>query len=319
MEVLSRDAEKFLASPDPRVLAFLFHGSDLCSVRDRAAQCVRFFVADLTDPFSLARLGPEELAMHSSRLTDEAATLGLFQGVRCLWLEPAPTWQAPGLGALLDDPPPCTKIIISAGSLRRDSFLRKLCEQHRHAVAIECNAGDAAELNQLIDMELKTAKIQIDPDVRSLLAALIGPDRAGAQAELNKLVTYLGSETIVSVDDIHAVISSNSAPAQEAVVRAAFEGRLDSLALTWSQSVLTDADAQGVLLAGLRHALAIHWRAEKTGDNSASVTARRTIKALSEAVRRSRREPAISSALALRSFWTVAEIANRQANRAALR
>lgn len=312
----SQQAEKFLRDPPSGIFVFLFHGSDAGLVSERVRRCIRSLVPDPDDPFCLARLSADDIASDPQRLIDEARTVALFSTFRCVSVDIGQNGQAPGLDALLRDPPPGARIVMSAGSLRRDSALRKLCEQDRGAAAIECQPDGPEDTARLIDQELGQAGFTIAPPARSLLASLLGVDRLLARSELEKLVTYAHGCSEIGVNDISEITAGSSLLGQELAIRAAFDGQMESLASHWAHAVSTGVDAQGVLAGALRYALGIHMRKTRGADPSSWTAAgsRRAIKILSEAVRKSRREPRLANAVALRSLWSIADLAKRQAS-----
>lgn len=309
-----RDADKFLRQPPEGVVAFLFHGSDAGLISERTRRCIQILVPDPDDPFAVARLSAEDLASDPQRLLDEAFTVPLFSTTRCIRVDASSSGQVPGLDLLLKQPPDKAKIVIAAGGLRRDSLLRRLCEQDRRAVAIECNPDGPEESARLVDEALSQAGLKIAAQAKSLLVSLLGADRLAARSELEKLVTYAHGKTEICLADIEAVTTAAPLFGQEMAVAAAFEGRSENLASHWQQVVLTSADAQAVIAGALRYALGLHMRHTRGMETShwSATDMRRQIKVLSEAVRKTRRDPGLANAIAFRCLWSIAMRAGRR-------
>ena len=313
--ISSPDADRFLRNAPNDVFVFLFHGSDAGLISERVTRCVRSFVPDLHDPFSIARLSADDLASDAQRLVDEARTIALFSSLRCVWVDVTSSGQAPGLDIVLKEPPASVRLVIAAGNLRRDSVLRKLCEQDKRAASIECHPDGPDHTARLIDEEMSLAGMSIEAEAKSLLVSLLGADRLAARSEIQKLVTYAHGAREISAADVAEITAASSMLGQDLAVKSAFEGQFEGLASHWPRAVLTSADAQGVLLAALRYALGLHARSARGAETSPwnAVQTRRSIKVLAEAVRRSRREPRLADAIALRSLWAVAGMAKRRA------
>src|SRR5690606_23063435 len=109
----------------------------------------------------------------------------------------------------------------------------------------------------LIDEGSRKAGVRIEPDARELLVASLGADRAASRSELDKLFTYAHGQSVVTVDDVAAVVGDVSAVAFDAVIDAAFLGDFNALDRSFTRLQAEGTDA-GVLLGFvLRHALAL--------------------------------------------------------------
>src|ERR1700742_1127015 len=79
-----RDIDAFLNKPDPGRPIILLYGPDAGLVRERADALVASAVDDPADPFSLVRVGGDELSAEPSRLVKEAMTIPMFGGRRAI-------------------------------------------------------------------------------------------------------------------------------------------------------------------------------------------------------------------------------------------
>jgi DNA polymerase-3 subunit delta len=206
------EIDRFLARPDPKIRLVLFYGPDDGLVAERSQTFVRKVVGDAADPFALVRLESNEVADDPGRLADEAHSVPLFGGTRAILLRISGNRAInPSIEAVLDNPPRDAWIAVTAGELRKDAPLRRLCETHANAAAIPCYVDSARDLDRMIDEELGASGLTIAADARALLHTLIGSDRLASRAEVKKLCLYAMGAGTIGIDDIRAAVGDASA------------------------------------------------------------------------------------------------------------
>jgi DNA polymerase-3 subunit delta len=254
----SGQIDAFLAKPNPAQPVVLVYGPDQGLVRERAEALIHGAVDDVNDPFSLARLEGDLLAAEPSRLVEEANTIPLFGGRRAIWVKAGQRNFAPAVETLLGAAPRDCRVVIEAGELRKNAPLRTVCERARNAAALPCYLDDDAALARLIDSEMRAAGLTIAPDVRAALVPLLGGDRLASRSELDKLVTYARGKDRVELADIAAVVADASELTLDALVDAAFAGRIPDVEFHFGKAREAGTSAGAVLFAASRHASGLH-------------------------------------------------------------
>ena len=94
--------------------------------------------------------------------------------------------------------------------------------------AIACYADGAREIDALIAVEMRAAKLTIDDDAREHLSSLLGADRALSRQELVKLATYMHGAARVTLADVEAICGDAAEHSLDDLVDAVFEGDLES-------------------------------------------------------------------------------------------
>lgn len=252
------EIDGYVARPDARRIA-LVYGSDAGLVHERVEALLRASVSDMADPFALVRLDGDSLAGDSRRLLEEAHTVPLFGGRRALWVKAAGANIVEAVQALIADPPQADcQVVIEAGELRKSSPLRTLCEQAKTAVALACYADTEKDLARLIAEELRQAGLSIAPDAQGLLVSLLGGDRQASRSEIRKLALYAHGKTRVETDDVLAAVADASALALDAVVDAAFAGRIQNLDAQFARARTAGIAPGAILNAAARQAAQLH-------------------------------------------------------------
>jgi DNA polymerase-3 subunit delta len=333
--VRSGEADRFVSRPPANTKLFLVYGSDSGLVRERARKLLRALVDDPADPFQLVELDGDELAGDPLRLADEANTIPLFGGRRVVHVELGGKNILPALEPLLSAPAE-SAVLIEAGALKRDHALRKLFEQEHRAAAIECAPDNAADVQRLINEELKAAGLSLDEDARERLVALLGEDRLSTRSEIGKLVLAAHGRERITLEDVETLVCDASTTAHDDAVLQAFSGEIDALPGAFERLMATGGEPSVILAAALRYALALH-RARlaidsgQSPDQAMGLVMRsgigfgrrgliekhlrswsrerllRAIRALADLIGRTRREQRIGAALAERALLSIAE------------
>jgi DNA polymerase-3 subunit delta len=335
-----KEADGFLARPNPAWPIVLIYGPDAGLVRERTQSLIKASVESPNDPFMLAHLAGDDLASEPTRLIEEAHTVPLFGGKRAVLVKAGSRNFAPAVEALLDHPPADCRVVIEAGDLRRTAPLRTLCEKAKSAAVIPCYIDDEEQLVRLINDEMRAAKLAIAPEARAALASLIGGDRLASRSEIRKLALYAHGQGKVEIDDVLAVVADASALALDAIVDAAFAGRVSEMETQFGKALAAGTSAGAVMSAALRHIAQLHkariaidqgkradealwsfvpplhFRRKPVIEAALKAwTAARLAGAmtqLADAALEVRRTPALSDALAQRALLSVAQSARRK-------
>jgi DNA polymerase III subunit delta len=256
-----READAFVAKPDPKRPVVLVFGPDSGLVSERVNALIKASVDNPNDPFALARIEAEELSAEPTRLVEEAQTIPLFGGRRAVWVKAGGRNIAPAVEALLALPDCECRVVIEAGDLRRNAPLRALCEKAKNAVALPCYADDQAARERLIDDEMRAAGLKLAPDARAMLVPLLGGDRQASRSEIGKLTLYAHGRGQVGVDDVAAVVSDASSLALDDIVDAAFAGRPAELETQLGKARTAGTAAGSIFFAAQRQVAQLHkWR-----------------------------------------------------------
>lgn len=336
--VRSHEAERFLVRPPPHIYLYLVFGTDAGLAAERARKIISHAVSDPKDPFQLARIDGDELAADPARLADEANTIPLFGGRRAISIAAQGKAFVAALEPVLKTPPRDCTIIVEAGALKKDAYLRTLCERERNAAAIQCYPDTPKDIAQLIDAEVGAAGLSIAPDAKTFLVSQLGQDRLSTRSELEKLVLYAHGAGEITLDHVAAIVCDASNLILNEAVDAAFDGGFPALDARLRHIFAGASDNQALLAAALRHAMDLHRarRDPEEGIRGGSGFAGagfkqqdaferhlrawtrpslgRAIETIAEAVVRARREPKLGPSFAARALWTIARAARDQSN-----
>lgn len=256
--VKAHQASAFLKSPDPKLTAILFFGSDAGMIAERAAGLARLLAARDDPPGELLRLDDADFDTDPDRLTVELMTMPMFGGRKILRASAGRRVNAAAVRPLLEGPPIAGVLIIEAGNLKPDEGLRPLFEKSPTAAAIACYGDDAQDLEVMVRQILEAAKIKIAPDAREMLVARLGADRALSRGEVEKLALYAHGKPEISVDDVEAIVGDASEQSMDRIVTAAASGDAARAVFEFNRSVTAGESAQGIILAVQRYVHRLH-------------------------------------------------------------
>jgi DNA polymerase-3 subunit delta len=254
----SAEIDSFVARPDSSRAVVLVYGPDAGLVSERVDALVRASVDDPNDPFALVRLDGDTLASDPARLADEALTVPLFGGRRAIRVRAGSRNIVPAVEGILGVALRDCRIVIEAGDLKRDSALRNLIERAKAAVAVPCYADADRDLGRLIDEELRRDSLTISSDARAALVPLLGGDRRASRAELRKLALYAAGQKQIEIDDVIAVVADASALELDALVDAAFAGRIADAEKEFSKASIAGTNPTAIVGAALRQIERLH-------------------------------------------------------------
>jgi DNA polymerase III subunit delta len=332
--ITARDAEAFVKAGFAKFPLVLIYGPDEGLVSERAAAIARATTGG--DAGNILRLDGDEVAADPLRLADEANAISMFGGMRAIRVRAGAKSLSQALEPLLAAPPVDARVIVEAGDIKPNNALRQLLEKAKDAAAaVPCYAEEVRDLGRLLDELLREAELKIAPDARQALTASLGLDRKRSRMEIEKLFLYCKGGAQITLDDVEAVITDAAALSTDAVIDAAFLGRLDGIEQE-ARRVIADGMEPGVLLGfALRHAFLLQailrdnrnaaesikahrvsWKREKAVTDQINrwteTRLDRAVQILGDAVFSVRRNAALGEAFAIRALWSLALAVSRR-------
>lgn len=256
--VKAHQAQSFLSSPDPKIRAVLFFGSDAGLVSERAQMLAKASAARFNPPGELMRLDDSDLDTDPDRLAVELGTVPMFGGPKVIRAIAGRRVNTAALKPLIEGPALDGVLIVEAGNLKPDESLRALFEKSPAAAAVACYADAAQDLEALIRETMKGARVTITADARQALLDRLGADRALSRGEIEKLLLFVGDGGQIGVEDVEAVVGDVSELALERITFAAALGQVSRAINECGRAVSAGESAQSVIAAMQRHFQRLH-------------------------------------------------------------
>ena len=264
------EVDAFLRKPELSLRIYLFYGPNTGLSHERCEALVKHLVEDPQDAFQMIKIDGDTLDSTPSRISDEANTVGLFGGKRCLWIRAGQRGEIKALKELFQEAPLCP-IVIEAGDLAPKDGLRSQAEACRHAVAIPSYAEDGSNLPRLIDEVIGAFGLKVEGETRQALIASLGADRLLSRRELEKLALYCQGQTQIGMDDIEAVLANASQLSIESLVDAVFLGEAVTVDPLLKRALQEGYHSSMIVSSLLRHAFML-LTAHREREGGKSVT-----------------------------------------------
>ncbi|MEO1039060.1 MAG: DNA polymerase III subunit delta [Pseudomonadota bacterium] len=259
MKARANEVDARIARPDASVQIFLIYGPDRGLVRERAERLAGTLVENPDDPFGVTRLSDEDIKADPAALADAMAALSLMGGDRLVRLrlsgESAATtnWLKTFIAGEASAE---ARLIIEAGDLKKNSKLRKTCEDAKACLALPCYADNARTLLELAERSFEAEGLTLAPDARSLLAPLLEGDRMLARGEIEKLLLFKGLATqrgdepaTITREDVTAISAAGAEAALDQAIDPALSGDPASADRGYARALASGSNAIGVLRA----------------------------------------------------------------------
>ncbi len=274
MKLTGREANSYLAKPDPTRAGLLIYGADAMRVAlKRQAAIAALIGPEGEAEMRLTRMSGAELRKNAALLSDAVKAKGFFPGPRVAFLEEAGEGLARPIATALEDwREGDAQIVVTAGSLTAKSALRKAFETHRNAVAI--GIYDDPPSREEIEADLAKAGLgRIEPDAMTdILALSLVLDPGDFRQTVEKLSLYkLGDEMPVSSADVLDCAPSSTEAAMDDVLNCVAEARDRDIG-----PIMRKLEGQGIQPVGLcigatRHFRVLHAAASDPGGPSSGI------------------------------------------------
>ena len=259
MKLSPRDAAGYFARPDPARTGLLIYGGDAMRVALKRQEVIAALIGPKGDEeMRLARMSAADLRKDPAMLLDAIKAQGFFPGPRVAFVEEASDVAAPTVTAALADwAEGDAQVIVTAGSLRASSKLRKLFEGHKNAYAV----GIYDDPPSRAEIEGDLAKAGVGNLSSDAMTDLVGLSRELGPGDLRQVIEKLGlyklgDETPVSSEDVAAVAPTSTEAALDDVLNIVAEGKSGEIG-----PVMRKLEAQGVQPVGLCIGAMRHFRA----------------------------------------------------------
>ena len=258
MKLAPRDAAGYFARPDAGKTGLLIYGADAMRVAMRRQEVIKALIGPQgEEEMRLTRMPAADLRKDPALLLDAIKAQGFFPGPRVAFVEDATETAAPAILAALEDwAEGDAQIIVTAGTLKPTSKIRKAFEAHKnaYAAAIYDDPPSRAE----IEAELGRAGLGNVPGeaMTDLVALSKALDPGDFRQTLEKLSLYkLGDDSPLSSEDIQNCAPGSTEAETDDVLHIVAEGRSQEIG-----PVLKRLKAQGVQPVGLCIAATRHFR-----------------------------------------------------------
>jgi len=258
MKLTSRDLISFYESPPTGMAGVLIYGNDHIRVADKRQKLIHSLLGPkANEEMRLARVSRENLKKTPEQAIDLCKAQGFFPGQRALLIEEANETIADIIIKVFDvwkdgD----ATLIVTAGSLKSTSSLRKYFEQQKNTFSapVYDNPMTKAEIEQMIsDAGLKNVTQDI---LNHLYQIALQFEPGDFKQTIEKLALYkLDDETSLTHQDIRNCIPISNEAQIEEVLAVVLSGNHSKIS-----QIINQLRSQGVLPIILLIAITRHFK-----------------------------------------------------------
>lgn len=257
-----------LSNPKKAPRAILIHGADRSAVYEICQRVVKKIIDSGDETLNLSRLTEAQVTISPGRLFEEFSSISMFGGNRVIWVSAAGENLAKSVEPILASDTAGNLILLDAEALSKSSRLRKLFEAHPHAASVALYEESPQELRLRLERLIKSSGLEIDEEAMLRLLEFISFERAVAESETQKLITYCQGQAAISIEDVQSICGDTSDASMDDLVDAVFEGKLSDVD-RYVMSVGASASAgRGTLSAVLQHIVKLQGMASQIGQGS---------------------------------------------------
>jgi len=261
MKLSPRDSLRYFEKPDPQKAGLLLYGPDAMRISLRRDTVVKALIGpNGDDEMRLTRIDAAELRKDKSLLLDALKAQGFFPGARVALIEGVNDQLTDVIKAALDERgPEDAHIVVTAGSLRATSKLRKLFET-RPDVMVAAIYADPPSRDEIMSTLNKAGLTDISRSAQTDLELLAREIDPGDFAQtIEKLSLYkLNDPTPVESADVEACAPATSEAQLDDLLHATAEGRSEALGPLIARLKGQGTDAVALSIMAMRHFRTLH-------------------------------------------------------------
>ena len=244
MKIQTRQIVGLLKQPPAHMRAFLFHGSDIGLIHERALALASLYSENLDDVFSVTRLDSGAIENDVSVIADALSSIAVFADTRVVIVRGRGTELVEACKLALTPREGATPLdgavlIVEARETTTRHAIVKLFETGDICASIGCYADDSGTIRDLVQTSFAELSINVDRNVMDMIVAKLGADRASSRREIEKLSLMAGQGGSLSAQDIEDALEDSTILAIDDVAGAVADGDIVRLqgAITkaWSE------------------------------------------------------------------------------------
>lgn len=211
MKIPVKNIEGFVKKPPAGALAVLVYGPDAGLIRERISILSKNVLGEKPDPFGTAQFTEGKLLDSPSLLLDEAKSISMLGGRRVVILRDATDKSTAVIKSALSELKDGDNfILIESGELGPKSSLRALFENAENGAALPCYVEDERDISRLLLPAFRAEGYAISSEALLHIASSVVGDRAIVRSEVQKIITYMGANKNISLEDAIACIGDGA-------------------------------------------------------------------------------------------------------------
>lgn len=215
MNIKPEQVDGILKSLPSNIRGVVIYGSNEGMIVTLAQQFIKAVSPDIYDAFHVSYLDMAAISADIGALYAEFNAQSLMGGRRVVVIKDASNLLTKPLKELLSSSSSDTLLVITSSGLKTKDSLAIMAKDEGNFYGIGCYDDRDEDIVAFASKFISQNGFKIDNASFQVLCSRLSNDRKISANELDKLITYMGENKTISINDILTVISDTSASSQE--------------------------------------------------------------------------------------------------------
>jgi len=237
MNIKPEQVDGIVKALPPKIRGVVIYGSNEGMIATLSQQFIKAVSPDIYDAFHVSYLEMSDISADVGALYAEFNAQSLMGGRRVVVIKEATNLLTKPLRELLTESSSDSLLVITSQSLKTKDSLAVLAKDEDDFYGIGCYDDRDEDITAFASKFMDKNGFRIDTSAFQLLCARLSNDRKISQNELDKLITYVGNNKTISMEDIKTVISDTSASSQEDLCYFVALGQVDKALASYNRLI----------------------------------------------------------------------------------
>lgn len=237
MNIKPEQVEGLVKALNPALRGVVIYGSNEGMISTLSQQFIKAVSPDIYDAFHVSYLEMADISADIGALYAEFNAQSLMGGRRVVVIKEATNLLTKPLKELLACSPSDSLLVITSSSLKTKDSLAIMAKDEADFYGIGCYDDRDEDITAFASKFMAKNGINIDNNAFQILCSRLSNDRKISANELDKLVTYMGTNKNIFADDIMTVISDTSASSQEDLCYYVAQGIVDKALASYNRLI----------------------------------------------------------------------------------
>lgn len=213
MKITATNTVNFVKNLPPNVRFVLLHGPDEGLIRSLTTQIKTSFLGSkhASNRDLVTEVEASSIKQDEDKLSEIILSANMFAPIplKVVIINGCSAQITPTIKGVLPSLDENTLLILRSAELPGYNSLKNLAEQAPNGASIGCYHENKASLEKFIRTQLQSNNFTLEPKALQWLKDRLGNDRQITASELDKLMTYMGSNHHIEEHHVLKVIGSN--------------------------------------------------------------------------------------------------------------
>lgn len=215
MNIKPEQVEGIVKALPTTLRGVVIYGSNEGMVATLSQQFIKAVSPDIYDAFHVSYLDMADVASDIGALYAEFNAQSLMGGRRVVVIKDATNLLTKPLREMLATSKSDSLLVITSSALKTKDSLAVMAKDEADFYGIGCYDDREEDISAFASKFMSKNGFNIDNASFQLLCSRLSNDRKISANELDKLITYMGENKTIGINDILTVISDTSASSQE--------------------------------------------------------------------------------------------------------